>query len=885
MSRTPTTAHPPALTRLTRLVGCLVAVCALALVTAGAADAAKCTKKGKRGVDVLKGTKKRDVLCGKGGDDLIIGKGGNDVLKGGGGNDALTGKAGDDSLSGGPGDDTLTGGSGNDKLKGQDGTDMAGLADSASGVVVDLAAGTATGDGDDTLLTVENVTGSAFDDVLHGDAGANGLSGGDGNDALVGMAGDDTLAGQGGVDSTTYAPIANPVNADLRTGTVTGDGTDTISGIENLTGSAHDDTIVSDGADNLLDGGAGLDTVSFAGAPAGVDADLGASGATGDGTDTLVGFEDLTGSGNADRLAGDAAGNRIDGAGGDDTLIGAGGDDQLAGGTGADTASYAGSAAPIEANLRAASVTGAGHDTLAAVENVTGSDHGDTLAGDAGANVLDGAGGLDTVSFAGSPQGVNADLATGLANGDGADTITGFENAIGSAHDDSIIGTPDDNALAGGAGDDNLTAGDGNDHVVGEDGQDSLFGEANDDDLSGGAGDDHLDGGDGANDCDGGTGNNTFAGNCDAGAPVITAMSITPSSVDTSGAARDVDFSVHLTDDAAGVDPGATSVTVHSPDGSPTFTDGLELATGDALDGTYDASITLPRYSKQGTWTVEVEVADNSGNHDLWTTAELATAGLPHDFDQTGAGDTHGPTLVSFDASPDSIDTSAADADVTFDLTATDDLAGVDPAASHVTVQAPGGGQTFQSALDLVSGTSLNGDYQATITIPRYAPHGTWKIELLLVDAAANETRRTSAQLGADGTFTQIGTGDSDLPTLTAFDRTPGQINTSGGDQTVDMTLSAGDSLSGIDPAASKVIFTDSVGQPGGESSLTLASGTSHNGDYTASITVPRGSASGTWKISVELVDSAGNVELLTSADLIAAGYPGTFENVPPDST
>ena len=172
---------------------------------------------------------------------------------------------------------------------------MAGLADSPSAVIVDLAAGTATGDGDDTLIAVENVTGSAFDDVLHGDAGPNGLSGGDGNDALVGMAGDDTLAGQGGVDSTTYAPIANPVNADLRTGTVTGDGTDTVSGIENLTGSAHDDTIVSDGADNLLDGGAGRDTVSFAGAPAGVDADLGASGATGDGTDTLVGFEDLTG--------------------------------------------------------------------------------------------------------------------------------------------------------------------------------------------------------------------------------------------------------------------------------------------------------------------------------------------------------------------------------------------------------------------------------------------------------------------------------------------------------------------------------------------------------------------------------------------------------------
>lgn len=885
MTRISTRAQASPLTRPLRLTASLLAVCVAALAIAGSAEAAKCTKKGTGGVDVLKGTKKRDVLCGKGGDDLIIGKGGNDVLKGGAGDDALTGKSGDDTLSGGPGDDTLTGGKGDDKLKGQAGTDIAGLADSPSAVTVDLGAGTATGDGDDTLLAVENATGSAFDDVMHGDAGPNALSGGDGNDELVGMQGDDVLAGQGGVDSTTYAPIANPVTADLRGGTVVGDGTDSVSGIENLTGSAHDDTIVGDASDNLLDGGPGRDTISFAGAAAGVDADLGVSGATGDGTDRLIGFEDLTGSSNADRLRGDGAGNRIDGAGGDDTLIGAGGDDRLTGGAGADTAAYEGAPAPIDADLRAATATGDGHDSLATVENLTGSDHGDTLAGDAGPNVLDGAGGIDTVSFAASPAGVTADLATGTTSGDGADTVLGVENAIGSAHDDSIVGTADDNALSGGAGDDNLSAGAGNDHVAGEDGQDSLFGEADDDDLSGGAGDDHLDGGDGANNCDGGAGVNTFAGNCDGSAPVITAITITPSSVDTSGAGRAVNFALHLTDDASGVDPAASSVTVHAPDGSPSYTDGLQLASGGPLNGNYTASVTLPRYSAQGTWTVEVEVADATGNHDLWTTAELATAGLPHDFDQTGIGDNDGPALVSFDVSPSSIDTSAAAADVDFDLSATDDLSGIDPAASHVLVQAPGGGATFEAPLSLISGTALDGSYHATITVPQFAPQGTWTIELLLVDGAGNETHRSSAQLGADGTFTQTGAGDSTLPTLSAFNRTPAQISTYAGARTVTVTLSAADALSGIDPAASTVSFTDSVGLPGGEASLTLVSGTSQNGSYTASITVPRGSATGTWKIGLELVDAAGNARTVTSADLIAAGYPGTFENVPPDST
>ena len=213
-------------------------------------------------------------------------------------------------------------------------------------------------------------------------------------------------------------------------------------------------------------------------------------------------------------------------------------------------------------------------------------------------------------------------------------------------------------------------------------------------------------------------------------------MSITPSSVDTSGAARDVDFSVHLTDDAAGVDPGATSVTVHSPDGSPTFTDGLELATGDALDGTYDASITLPRYSTQGTWTVEVEVADNSGNHDLWTTPELADGG-PSSRLRSNRRRRH----------------ARADAGELRRLAGLHRHLGcrrgreLRPHRDRRPRRSRSGGVARDRSgsrrradrssrrSSLVSGTSLNGDYQATITIPRYAPHGTWKIELLLVDA------------------------------------------------------------------------------------------------------------------------------------------------------
>ncbi len=311
-------------------------------------------------------------------------------------------------------------------------------------------------------------------------------------------------------------------------------------------------------------------------------ADLAAASATGDGTDSLAGFEDLTGSANADQLRGDGVANRIDGGGGDDGLTGGGGDDVLEGGTGADTADYGGSPAPIDADLRAHSADGQGHDALGSVENVGGSPQADTLAGDDGANRLDGAGGDDTVSFAGSPAGIDTSLASGVTTGDGADVLAAVENVVGSSHDDTLVGDGAANEISGGAGADTLSSAGGNDRLVGADGADSLFGEDDDDEMSGGAGNDHLDGGTGVNVCDGGAGSNTYAGNCDDGAPVLTSLAIDPDSVDTSGSDQTVDFTLGVTDDASGVQAGSSSVTVHAPGGAPTFSDQIEPRHRDA---------------------------------------------------------------------------------------------------------------------------------------------------------------------------------------------------------------------------------------------------------------------------------------------------------------
>src|SRR5262249_15142182 len=99
-------------------------------------------------------------------ENLTLTGGGNISGTGNSIGNALTGNSGANVLTGLDGNDTLAGGAGADTLDGGTGTDTASYAASASGVTVSLAAGTASG-GDaqgDTLLNIENLTGSGFND-------------------------------------------------------------------------------------------------------------------------------------------------------------------------------------------------------------------------------------------------------------------------------------------------------------------------------------------------------------------------------------------------------------------------------------------------------------------------------------------------------------------------------------------------------------------------------------------------------------------------------------------------------------------------------------------------------------------------------------------------
>lgn len=207
------------------------------------------------------GTALGDVISGYAGNDILSGFGGSDILDGGQGNDTVLGGAGDDVLFGGAGIygpgyygalGTVSGFAGNDILNGGAGIDQVSYAHgwANKSVTVDLAAGTAvTTTGQDTLISIENVTGSLFDDTLLGNGGANNLNGFGGNDNVNGRGGNDTLSGSSGNDT-----LLGSGGHD----SLLGDG-----GRDNLNGGSGNDTLWGGSEKDIYTGGAGADRFVF----------------------------------------------------------------------------------------------------------------------------------------------------------------------------------------------------------------------------------------------------------------------------------------------------------------------------------------------------------------------------------------------------------------------------------------------------------------------------------------------------------------------------------------------------------------------------------------------------------------------------------------------
>ena len=399
--------------------------------------------------DLIEGGAGNDVIDGAFGDDILRGGAGDDTIVGGEGDDALNGGAGNDTLSGGAGDDFFVGIGGTDSIDGGAGNDTNSFQGIGFGVTATVSAdgtGTASyGSVNETFVGIENLTGSAnddvltatgnFDTVLRGLAGNDLLTGGSGDDLLVGNDGDDILRGVAGNDTI-----------------IGGEGNDSLNGgggNDNLSGQGGNDFFVGIGGTDTIDGGVGFDTNSFQGIGLGVTARINDDGS---GTaqyglvnESFTGIDRLIGSANDDVLIVTGSRNtQLLGLDGDDLLVGGFGDDVLIGGAGNDLLNARGGNDTIFGGL--------GNDTINA------GDGDDFARGDEGDDSI--AGGAGNDRLAGS---VGNDQLFGNA---------GLDFVFGGLGDDGIFGGDDDDELRGGEGDDFIVGGLGDDLVIGGFGDD-----------------------------------------------------------------------------------------------------------------------------------------------------------------------------------------------------------------------------------------------------------------------------------------------------------------------------------------------------------------------------------------------------------------------------
>jgi Ca2+-binding RTX toxin-like protein len=417
------------------------------------------------------------------GADQIFGYGGHDTIWGLGGADSIFGGDGNDDIFGGSGSDMLKGGGGADDLNGGTGTDEANYSDSEEGVIVSLLTGEGVGgtaEGD-TLSDIENLTGSAHGDILVGDNGSNvlngleendilkggggtdTLNGGTGNDILKGGGGGDTLNGDSGIDTAAYNESSAGVVVSLITDTASGGDAegDELNSIENLTGSGYADTLWGNNSNNVLNGM--------------------------DGNDTLKGF------GGADTLRGDDGNDIMDGGTGADEMIGGLGHDTFYVDNAGDVAmdgSFQGNDV-VRASTSWTMTAGSYIETLETTDadgtsaiNLTGNGIANTIIGNDGNNVLNGATGADDMTgrdgndtyyvdnvgdevteFAGQGNDqVRTSVSWTLTDGADVETLrttndagVGAINLTGNSAGNMVRGNNGNNVIAGGDGDDELT--------------------------------------------------------------------------------------------------------------------------------------------------------------------------------------------------------------------------------------------------------------------------------------------------------------------------------------------------------------------------------------------------------------------------------------------
>jgi Ca2+-binding RTX toxin-like protein len=447
-----------------------------------------------------------------GGIDIFEAAGGNATLTGGSGNDLLTGGFGDDLIKGNGGNDTVYASTGNDTLDGGDGINFIDLSNIVGAFTLDLAAGTAAGQGFNySIVNFTQVQGNQDNDTITGDGNGDLLILGEGNNTVYGGSGKDTITAGNGNNSIYGGGGDDSITVD--------------NGFNFIDGGDDNDTITVGTGNNTIYGGAGADLITAGPTGTGSNSIDG-----GDGNDTIVagiGNNRMYGGIGNDNISVGTGNNYIDAGGDNDTVLAGAGNNTIYAGTGNDRIQVGGGGNFID--------SGDGNDTITAGNGgntIYGLGGADSISVGSGDNYIDGGDDNDIISVGTGNNtiygGAGADLITagvaGAGNdfidaGTGNDTVTtgnGNDRIYGGDGNDSVTAGNGANTVDGGSGNDWISTGSGADYITGDDGSDTILAGDGKNYVDGGTDNDSIVSGIGISTLIGGDGNDTIRGNSGA---------------------------------------------------------------------------------------------------------------------------------------------------------------------------------------------------------------------------------------------------------------------------------------------------------------------------------------------------------------------------------
>ena len=235
--------------------------------------------------------------------------------------------------------------------------------------------------------------------------------------------------------------------------------------------------------------------------------------------------------------------------------------------------------------------------------------------------------------------------------------------------------------------------------------------------------------------------------------PRLTALALTPDTVDTTaGPAR-------VIVEARAVDPqtGVRAVNVFArPAHHPRVGGVVARLRPDTTDANgWRGRLAVPAYVSTDRWRITtVAVVNGIGNAALPGFRQLDGAAFERGFDVTSGDDSGKPALGDFDRTPATVDVRAARGEVAMSVDATDSRSGVDEVTALLIP--PGGNttraRTLVSWLDRTAGSAQDGTWTGTVAVPRCsAVAGTYRISLLITDARTNSRRIDPHRLQALG--------------------------------------------------------------------------------------------------------------------------------------